>query len=170
MTEHATERVLVVGVGNRYRGDDGAGLAAAARLGEAAGAPVVLLDNSGDGTVLLDVWQHADAVIVIDAMRSGAPAGTVRRLHVLAEDSALALAPALGAARGPGGSTHGVGVAEAVALGRTLHRLPRRLVVIGIEGARFDAGVELSHEMGRALDEAVRLGLEEVADVHRASR
>ena len=76
MTEHATERVLVVGVGNRYRGDDGAGLAAAARLGEAAGAPVVLLDNSGDGTVLLDVWQHADAVIVIDAMRSGAPAGS----------------------------------------------------------------------------------------------
>jgi hydrogenase maturation protease len=170
MNGHATERLLVVGVGNRYRGDDGAGLAAAARLGDAAGAPAMLLDNAGDGTVLLDVWQHADAVILMDAVRSGAPAGTVRRLHVLTADSPVDLAAALGSARGPGGSTHGVGVAEAVALGRTLHRLPRRLVVIGIEGARFEAGVDLSPEVERALDEAVCLGLEEVADVYRASR
>ncbi|HLW46536.1 MAG TPA: hydrogenase maturation protease [bacterium] len=170
MTGHATEPVLVVGVGNRYRGDDGAGLAAAARLGEAAGAPVVLLDNAGDGTVLLDVWQRADAVILIDAMRSGAPAGTVRRLDAAAEVGAANVAALLSQGRTLGGSTHGVGVAEAVALGRTLHRLPRRLVVIGIEGRRFDAGVDLSHEVERALDEAVRLGLEEVADVHRAAR
>jgi hydrogenase maturation protease len=170
MTGRAAERLLVVGVGNRYRGDDGAGLAAAARLAKVAGTSVVLLDNAGDGTVLLDIWQHADAVILIDAVRSGAPAGTVRRLRVLAADSPEDLAAALGSARGLGGSTHGVGVAEAVALGRTLNRLPRRLVVIGIEGACFRTGIDLSHEVERALDEAVRLGLEEVADVYCASR
>jgi hydrogenase maturation protease len=161
--------VLVVGVGNRYRRDDGAGLAAAARLAEAARAPVALLDEIGDGTDLLDVWRDADTVIVLDAMHSGAAPGTIRRLDAGTEDGAADVAAMLGGGRA-GGSTHGLGVAEAVALARTLGRLPRRLVIIGIEGARFDAGLDLSPQVARGLDEAVRVGLEEVANVHRAAR
>jgi hydrogenase maturation protease len=162
--------VLVVGMGNRYRRDDAAGLIAAARLGEAARVPVALLDSIGDATRLLDIWREADTVIVMDATRSGAPAGTVRRVDAgtYDADAGGAFGPADG--RGPRGSTHGFGVAEAVALGRTLDRLPHRLVIIGIEGARFDAGLDLSPEVERVLDEAVHLGLEEVADVHRAAR
>jgi hydrogenase maturation protease len=166
--------VLVVGVGNRDRGDDGAGLAAAARLGAAAGVPVALLDAAGDGTALLDVWRGADTVLVLDAMRSGAAAGTVRRLEARRdagpEHGAAAVAATLGAGGALGGSTHGLGVAEAVALGDTLGRLPRRLIIIGIEGRRFEVGADLSPEVARAVDEAVRLGLEEVANVCRAAR
>lgn len=188
-------RVRVVGVGNRYRGDDGAGLAAAKRLGAAANVPVTLLDAIGDGTALLEVWRDADTVVVLDAMNSGAAAGTVRRLDGSADGPAT-LAEILGAGRTEtaenrdascrgqeptihgrrlssrmhGGSTHGLGVAEAIALGGALGRLPRRLVVIGIEGARFDAGEGLSPEVDRALDHAVALGLEEIARVHRAAR
>jgi hydrogenase maturation protease len=162
--------VLVVGVGNPYRRDDGAGLAAAARVGEAAGVPVRLVDARGDGTVLLDIWQATDTVVLIDAMRSGAAAGTVRRLEAGTDAGAADGAGMLSAGQALGGSTHGLGVAEAVALARTLGRLPRRLIIIGVEGARFDAGVELSPEVERALDEAVRLGMEEVANVHRTAR
>ncbi|HET7265857.1 MAG TPA: hydrogenase maturation protease [bacterium] len=161
-------RVRVVGVGNRFRGDDGAGLAAAQRLGEAANVPVTLLDAIGDGTALLEVWREVDTVIVLDAMRSGAAPGTVRRLGG-AGGTPAAVAAALGAGRRTG-STHGLGVAEAIALGEALGRLPRRLVVIAIEGARFDTGGILSPEVERALDRAVGLGLEEVAHVHRAAR
>lgn len=162
-------RVRVVGVGNRFRGDDGAGLAAAKRLGEAANLPVTLLDTTGDGTALLEVWREADTVVVLDAMSSGAAAGTVRRLDGAADGPAT-LAAMLGAGRIPGGSTHGLGVAEAIALGEALGQLPRRLVVIGIEGARFDPGEGLSPEVNRSLDHAVSLGLEEIARVHRAAR
>lgn len=162
-------RVRVVGVGNRYRGDDGAGLAAAERLGEAANVPVTLLDAAGDGTALLEAWGGVETVVVLDAMHSGAAAGTVRRLDGPV-DRPAALSAMLGAGRIPGGSTHGLGVAEAIALGEALGRLPRRLVVIGIEGARFDAGEGLSPEVDRALDHAVSLGLEEIARVHRAAR
>jgi hydrogenase maturation protease len=166
--------VLVVGVGNRCRGDDGAGLAAASRLGAAAGIPVALLDAIGDGTALLDVWRGADTVIVLDAMRSGAAAGTVRRVEARLdagrEREPATVAAMLGAGRNLGGSTHGLGVAEAVALGDALGRLPRRLIILGIEGRRFDAGTALSPEAARAVDEAVRLGLEEVANVPRPSR
>ena len=168
MAEPADRRVRVVGVGNRDRGDDGAGLAAAQRLGEAANVPVTLLDAIGDGTALLEVWREADTVIVLDAMWSGAPPGTVRRL-IGAEDTPATAAAMLSAGRRTGGSTHGLGVAEAMALGEALGRLPRRLVVIGIEGARFDTGGPLSPEVERALDRAVGLGLEEVAHVHRAA-
>jgi hydrogenase maturation protease len=76
----------------------------------------------------------------------------------------------LGAGRNLGASTHGLGVAEAVALGDALGRLPRRLIIIGIEGRRFEVGADLSPEVARAVDEAVRLGLEEVANVCRAAR
>ena len=41
-------------------------------------------------------------------------------------------------------STHALGVADAVELGRELERLPRRLAVYGIEGERFDAGEGLT--------------------------
>lgn len=166
--------VLVVGVGNRSRGDDGAGLDAAVRLGAAAGVPVALLDAIGDGTALLDVWRGAGTVIVLDAMRSGAAPGTVRLLDAGVgagtDHRPAAVAAMLGAGRALGGSTHGLGVAEAVALGDTLGRLPRRLIIIGIEGTCFDAGADLSPAVERAVGEAVRLGLEEVADVHRAAR
>ncbi len=165
----AVRRVRVVGVGNRYRGDDGAGLAAAQRLGETANVPVTLLDAIGDGTALLEAWREADTVIVLDAMRSGAAPGTVRRLGG-DEDTPAAVAAALSAGRGAGGSTHGLGVADAIALGDALGRLPRRLVLIGIEGARFDTGGALSPEVERAIDRAVSFGLEEVAHVHRAAR
>jgi hydrogenase maturation protease len=151
---------LVIGVGNRYREDDAAGLIAASQLGREAGVPVELLDNAGDGTMLFDVWEQADTVVLIDAMRSGAPAGTVRRVDAGTAD---------GPAGGPmlGASTHGINVAEAVALARTLRRLPRRLIVIGVEGARFDAGEGLSPEVRRALDEVVRAGLEALGEMRR---
>ena len=49
------------------------------------------------------------------------------------------------------GSTHALGVAEAIELGRALGRLPRRLLVFGIEGGSFDAGAGLSPEVERAV-------------------
>jgi hydrogenase maturation protease len=80
---------------------------------------------------------------VIDAVRSGAPAGTIHRLDVGSEPAPAA--PRLG-------STHAVGLAEAVELGRALGRLPARLELYGIEGARFDAGAELTPAVERAVE------------------
>ena len=155
--------MLVIGVGNRYRRDDGAGPAAAARLGAAAGTPVALCDGPGDATALLDAWRGAETVILFDAVRSGAAAGTLHHLDVGGEDASSEAVRILGAGHGRGASTHGLGVTEAIALARTLRCLPGRLVIIGIEGSRFDDGVGLSPAVERALDEAVALGLHEIA-------
>jgi hydrogenase maturation protease len=44
-------------------------------------------------------------------------------------------------------STHAVGVGEAIELARTLHRLPRRVILFGVEGHSFAAGSGLSAEV-----------------------
>jgi hydrogenase maturation protease len=77
---------------------------------------------------------------VIDAVRSGAPPGTIHRL-----DGDPPAAMRLG-------STHAIGLAEAIELGRALDRLPAHLELYGIEGAHFETGAELSPEVARAVE------------------
>jgi len=146
--------VLVIGVGNAYRRDDAAGLEAGRRLAAAAAGRVTAREASGEGAALLDAWEGAGLVILIDAVHSGARAGTIRRVDVRAEAV-------------PAGffrySTHAFGVAEAVELGRALGRLPDRLIVFGIEGKDFTAGVGLSPAVERGVARVVRRALAEIA-------
>jgi hydrogenase maturation protease len=137
---------LIIGLGNQYRRDDAVGLVAARRLKEAVPEPVRVLEESGEATALMDAWQGADTVILIDALNSGAKPGTVRRLDAHAQSI-------------PAGffhySTHAFGVAEAVELARALGQLPPRLIVYGIEGKTFEAGLGLSPEVEKAAQEVV---------------
>ena len=89
----------------------------------------------GEPVGLIEDWAGADAVIVVDAVSSGAPPGTVHRLDPLAEPIPAALSQ---------GSTHAFGLAETIELARALDRLRRGSTVYGIEGERFAAGDELS--------------------------
>ena len=132
--------LLVLGVGNAGRGDDAAGLEVARRVG-AAGIRAVEL---GEPIALLDAWDGASEVIVVDAVRSGAEPGTVHRL-----DARAGPLPA----RRFQASTHHVSVAGVVELGRSLGRLPDRLEVYGIEGGRFEAGNVLVPAVRRAVEE-----------------
>ena len=130
---------LVVGIGNDLRGDDAAGLEVARRL-RAAGVRAV--GCAGDPSGLLDVWDGERDVILVDAVRSGTAAGTLHRLDARARPLPARLLR---------GSTHHVGVADAVELGRALGRLPERLSLIGIEGEAFATGQGLSPAVGRAV-------------------
>ena len=95
---------------------------------------------------LIEEWASADEAIVIDAVSSGADPGTIHRLE--ANEARLPT----GLFRG---STHALGVAEAVELARALERLPARLTVIGIEGAVFEAGRGLTPAVEAAVGEVV---------------
>jgi hydrogenase maturation protease len=137
--------LTIVGVGNPFRGDDAAGLVAARRLrGALPGARV--LEQEADAAALLDSWKGEDAVIVIDAVSSGAPPGTVHRFEAHERPVPSRLLR---------GSTHALGVADAIELARVLGWLPRRVVVYGIEGGSFAPGEGLSPEVGRAVEEIV---------------
>jgi hydrogenase maturation protease len=134
----------VVGVGNAYRGDDAAGLAVVARLQSRVPTRVRLAVCELEPSRLLDAWDEAETAVVVDAVSSGAPAGTVQRFD--ASEQPLP-------ARGFLASTHAIGLGEAVELARTLGRLPRRVVVYGIEGADFTAGAPLSSSVEEAVEQ-----------------
>ena len=128
-------RRLFVGIGNPLRGDDAAGLLSARSLRERGADGIEVLELEGEPADLIEAWEGAGLVIVADAVASGGEAGEVHRIDAGAEPLPAALA---------GPSTHALGLSDAIELARALERLPDRLVVYGIEGARFEPGAERS--------------------------
>jgi len=144
--------VVIIGIGNTYRADDGVGHAAAeALMGMVPDAEVLLLD--GEATRLVDAWAGRRLAIVLDALRSGDPPGTVHRIEV-GTDPWPATFPHL--------SSHSAGLESAVALGRALGRTPGVLVVYGIEPADLSNGHGLSEAVEKALPRLIGRVLEEV--------
>ena len=141
----------MLGVGNAYRGDDAVGLAVAGRVRERAPELEVVVCEQ-EPIQLLDAWTGADLALLVDAVSSGAPPGTVHRLDATAEPVPATVFR---------GSTHAFGVAEVVELGRALGRLPGRLLVFGVEGAAFSAGDELTPAVAAAVEPLVEELLEE---------
>jgi hydrogenase maturation protease len=130
-------RRLVIGVGNPMRGDDGAGPEVARRVTSVEG-----YRGATGSYELMDVWEGADEVIIVDAARSGSEPGTIHRFD--AQDGPLP-AGVIGA------STHSIGVAEVIEMARSLERLPERLFVYGIEISDLTPGSELSQTVERAV-------------------
>ncbi|MGI9646364.1 MAG: hydrogenase maturation protease, partial [Ilumatobacteraceae bacterium] len=79
-------RPLVIGVGNRWRGDDGVGPRAVDALAARTGDGVDLVALDGEPTRMVDAWAGRSAVVVIDAVRAGGPPGTIHRFDALAVD------------------------------------------------------------------------------------
>ena len=138
-------------LGSRFRGDDAVGPLVADRL-RAAGATV--LDCDDEPTRLIDAWAGLDLVVIVDAVSSGAPAGTVHRVD-----------PGDGPLPGDLGlvSTHAFSVSDALELGRAIGRAPRRVLVIGVEGAAFWMGDPVTAEVEAALDGVAESVLAELA-------
>jgi hydrogenase maturation protease len=140
----------VVGVGNRWRGDDAVGLEVVARLRGRLPDGVELVEREGEPTALIDELAGADAVWLVDAVSSGAAAGTLHRFDAGAKPLPAALFRT---------STHHIGLPEAVELARAVGGLPRQLVVFGVEAG--DVGV------GEGLTPAVAAAVERTAEVVR---
>ncbi len=145
---------LIVGVGNPMRGDDGVGPAVVDRLAPHLGPDVRCAVVDADPLPLMDLWAGADRVIVVDAVRSGRPPGTV---HHLVDPTRLP--------RGVrSASSHLVGLGELLGLADALGTLPHRLEFFGVEVARLDLGSGLGDEVAAAVDEVCDGILESLAD------
>ncbi|GIH95765.1 hydrogenase maturation protease [Planobispora siamensis] len=145
-------RTVVIGIGNDCRGDDAAGLEAVRLLAAAVPAHVTVALSRGDPAGLVETWTGAGLAVVVDAAASGAPPGTVHRYRETPAEPGPGLP-----ARSPPTGTHSAGLAEAVGLGRVLGRLPRELVVYGIEGADFAVGAAMTPVVARATQRVAAL-------------
>ena len=144
---------LIIGVGNEYRRDDGAGIVVARRLRARLPAGVTVIENSDEGASLMEAWQDAASVILVDAVASGAEPGAIHRFDAFGRQLPLGFFHY---------STHAFSVAEAVEMARALDRLPATLIVYGIEGQDFSFGVGLSAAVERAAASVVERVMEEL--------
>ena len=138
--------VNIVGVGNVLMGDDGVGPAAVAALeGRFAEGAVRLHDAGLAAADVLSTLDPSDPLVLVDALRTGAPAGTVHRVDL--EDVWSA---GLGAGRG-GVSLHELGALPALRMETLAGREFRNVTVFGVEPGRVEWGMGLSPEVSRGL-------------------
>jgi hydrogenase maturation protease len=148
MNTPLTPRLKIIGVGNEWRGDDAVGLLVARRL-EAEQLPEVeIVECRGTVTAVREAWKDAAAVIVVDAVVAGGRPGSIYRFDAQAGGMPVQLPRSL--------SSHGLGVAEALALGQLFQELPPFLIIYGIEGQNFGPGQEVSQEVEAAIPEAAQ--------------
>ena len=140
-------RPLVIGLGSPDRGDDAVGGLVAREV--STRLPALTVVEHEDPTSLLDVWAGHCPVVVVDAVRSGAPCGTVHQL-----ETGSTAAPWVPPSWARSGSTHAFGLVEVVELARVLGRLPDRLVVVGVEAGQLDHGAPLSPSVAAAVSTA----------------
>ena len=148
-----TRPAVVIGIGNPFRRDDGIGPEVAAQIQgrRLPGVRVVVADGEPAG--LLEAWEGADLAVVVDAIqRVPAAPGSIHRLMGSQLETGCTAA-----------SSHGLGVPDAIRLGRALERLPRQLVVLAVEGADTGPGTGLSGAVAAAVPRAVAAVMAELS-------
>ncbi|HEX5633811.1 MAG TPA: hydrogenase maturation protease, partial [Gemmatimonadales bacterium] len=128
-------RGLVIGIGHDEQADDAAGPLIARLVAARLPAGWRAVEHHGDLAQLVDLCDGMDEVILADALVSGAPPGTLH--HVRLDGSCR---PRLAAA----GSTHGIGLVEAIDQGRAVGRITGRVTLVGIEAQRTEPGAPMS--------------------------
>ncbi len=158
---------LVVGVGNPDRGDDAVGFEVVRLLAGRVPPDVRLIAQHGEATALVALFEQTRQVWLIDAALPVSchglachPRKGVHRIDCAADDAIV-----------PQGavSSHGFGVAEAIALARALGALPPHCIVYAIEAADFTAGAPLSPVVARAAHEIAERILAELATQQQPS-
>lgn len=143
----------VIGIGCRDRGDDGVGPAVATEVAHRIGTGADVHVCSADPTGLMELWQGARSVVLVDAVLDGSPAGSVRVIDPTVDeipDDACSI------------SSHGLGVGAVIALGASLGKMPERLLLVGVSAQGFE-GEGLSDPVARAIPEAADTVMELIA-------
>lgn len=140
--------VLVLGVGNPLMGDDGVGVELVKRLRERNLNPLVHLEDGGTlGMTLLPLLEDADTVILLDAVRTGAPAGTVvmRGKEELPRHFSHVISP------------HEIGMKEVLGAAQLCGTLPRSITLVGVEARHTEFCRPMSEEVTDAMPQAIAL-------------
>lgn len=150
--------VVVIGIGNEYRRDDGVGPIVATAIDEHNLPGVRVVTGIADPMDLVNAWTGAPLALLIDAAISD-PSTPGRIERGAAADAAAG-----------GISTHGLDVTQALALGQALGREPDQLIVFTVDAADVGDGVGLTPEVAAAVPEVVAAAVAEIAGGNREGR
>lgn len=148
MTLRDRQPIVIIGIGNTMRRDDGVGPLALDACKYESIADCDLYELDGKATDVIEAWRDRELAIVVDAVCAGDEAGTLHDLVLSDLDQTRAGASAT--------SSHFAGLAESLVLGRSLGQLPVKLRVLGIEPGDLKHGFGLSPPVAAAMDSLVR--------------
>lgn len=142
-------RIVVAGVGNVLRGDDGFGPAVVMSLGDLPAGVEVVETGTGGVALLQELLAGCDGLVLVDAVDRGAPPGTVFELEPEVRD----------AIHVP--DVHLANPDRVLSMAKTMGALPARVRIVGCQ----PLDVEPLHQ---GLSPPVRAALDDaVAVVHR---
>ncbi len=137
----APRKVLVIGLGNPDRGDDGIGTRVVHDLVGTLPPDVTVLARRGDLLSLIEDWAGFDAVVCIDAAAPRGVPGRICRIDLNSAELPRDLTFT---------SSHALGLPEAIELARALALAPRQLIVYAVEGGSFEGGAPLAPAVAAA--------------------
>lgn len=155
MKRSEPQSILVLGLGNLVMSDDAAGVRVVQGLAARHRFPpaVTLLDGGTLGLDLLPYLEEVDRLLVIDAVETGSPAGTLVRLS--GEEIPLALATKV--------SPHQMGLRDLLTVADLQGHAPGEMVLWGVQPGSIEMAMELSPEVAEALDPLEERVLQELA-------
>jgi hydrogenase maturation protease len=153
---HAGSRgaIVVLGLGNLLRRDEGLGIRALERLQKRYTLPdsVQLVDGGTLGLELLCYLEGAARVLILDAALTDGPPGTLLR----------AAGDELPAFFGIRTSPHEIALADLLAVNKLRGTEPGEVVVWGMQPAALELGWELSEPIAARLDALVDAAVAEL--------
>jgi len=141
---------FVLGIGNILLRDEGIGCHVAHAL-EGIPLPGVKVIDGGTCPEALQLFEDADKLIIVDAVKGGGTPGQIYRFHL--EDISLEQKPFL--------SLHDVGLADSLMLMQLWHKTGET-VVIGVEPREISWGLELSPELREKMPQIIDVILSEL--------
>jgi hydrogenase maturation protease len=144
----------IIAAGNTFYGDDGVGAAVLDAIRDGSILPgAELVDIQTDALALVEHLDPDEPTVIIDAAQMGLAPGEVKAFRP--DEAILRMT-------GDHLSAHGLGLAEAFALAERLGRMPRRLVIVGVEPARVAINHGLSAEVRAAVPRVIDIITAEV--------
>ena len=145
-SDAGSPKTIVVGLGNDFRNDDGAGLVALRLFRSRNVRGVQAVELRDDLTKLLDYLQSVSRAYIIDAVQSDSLPGSIHRIEATGKYFSPANLPR---------STHGLSLRNLLELARLQGELPPKLVIYGIEGERFGYGNSMTPAVSDAVAQVV---------------
>lgn len=148
--------LIIIGVGNPLRGDDGAGWAVVDSLKKNLPPSIPLRKVKGDIADLMEAFASYPIVYLIDACSLEAPPGSWRRIDGIHDSLPVESHQT---------STHGFGLSQAIGLAKNLNLLPAKLILYVIAGNEYHLTDTLSPQVAAAIGQVAMEILNE-EDIH----
>lgn len=144
--------IVVIGIGNLIKSDDGVGVQVVRRLEDKVGAGVELVEGSIYCADLFNIIEGKDRAIFIDAIDAGDEPGAIFKFspdQVKQKTSAPL-------------SIHDFGLYELIVTSRLMGQCPEDITIFAVQVKNIEFGDQLTEQVAAAIPRVCELVLEEI--------